>query len=140
MRGVYFNISRIVLTRQPLQNISMIMEITPDKAVDALAALAQEHRLAIFRLLVQAGEAGLPAGAIADRLGIPNSSLSFHLAHLNRAGLVTQERRGRSLIYSADYAAMNGLVGFLLENCCGGSACLPDVRCEEPTKPAEEAV
>lgn len=93
------------------------------RIVDALGALAQEHRLALFRLLVQAGEDGLPAGAIADSLGIPNSSLSFHLAHLNRAGLIRQERRSRSLIYSADYAAMNALVGYLMENCCGGAEC-----------------
>ncbi|MCT2558434.1 metalloregulator ArsR/SmtB family transcription factor [Tsuneonella sp. YG55] len=94
-------------------------------AVDALASLAHENRLAIFRLLVQAGKAGLPAGAIAERLGIPNSSLSFHLAHLNRAGLVGQKRQGRSLIYTADYARMDALVGFLMENCCEAAACAP---------------
>ena len=93
------------------------------EAIAALGSLAQEHRLAIFRLLVQAGEAGLPAGAIAEALGVPNSSLSFHLAHLNRAGLIKQERQSRSLVYSADYAAMNRLVGFLMENCCSGAAC-----------------
>ena len=93
------------------------------EAIAALGSLAQEHRLSIFRLLVQAGEAGLPAGAIAEALGVPNSSLSFHLAHLNRAGLIRQERQSRSLIYSADYAAMNALVGFLMENCCSGAAC-----------------
>jgi ArsR family transcriptional regulator, arsenate/arsenite/antimonite-responsive transcriptional repressor len=93
------------------------------EAVTALGSLAQEHRLAIFRLLVQAGEAGMPAGAIAEALGIPNSSLSFHLAHLTRAGLIVQQRRSRSLIYSADYSAMNNLVGFLMENCCAGASC-----------------
>lgn len=98
------------------------METT--SAVAALSALAQEHRLAIFRLLVQAGEDGLPAGAIAERLGLPNSSLSFHLAQLSRAGLIGQERRSRSLIYRADFAAMNGLIAYLLENCCAG-ACAP---------------
>jgi DNA-binding transcriptional ArsR family regulator len=92
-------------------------------AVEALGALAQESRLAVFRLLVQAGREGMPAGAVAETLGIPNSSLSFHLAQLHRAGLVKQERRHRSLIYSADYAAMNELVAFLMENCCGGSEC-----------------
>lgn len=97
---------------------------TPE-AIAALGSLAQEHRLAIFRLLVRAGAEGMPAGAIAESLGVPNSSLSFHLAHLNRAGLINQQRRSRSLIYSADYAAMNGLVGFLTENCCAGSACAP---------------
>ena len=92
-------------------------------AIAALAALAQEHRLALFRLLVQAGEDGMPAGAIAERLGVPNSSLSFHLAQLRGAGLVTQERRHRSLIYRANYPAMNGLVDYLTENCCGGVDC-----------------
>ena len=100
------------------------MEMKDDiAAVAALAALAQEHRLALFRLLVQAGPDGLPAGAIAEKLGVPASSLSFHLGHLNRAGLVSQTRQGRSLIYAADYAAMNGLLGYLMENCCGGAGC-----------------
>jgi ArsR family transcriptional regulator len=77
----------------------------------------------VFRLLVQAGEEGMPAGGIADKLGVPNSSMSFHLAQLTRAGLITQERRHRSLIYRADYRAMNALVGYLVENCCGGEDC-----------------
>jgi DNA-binding transcriptional ArsR family regulator len=94
-----------------------------EEAVVALGALAQEHRLALFRLLVQAGADGMPAGAVAEALGIPNSSLSFHLAQLRRAGLARQERRGRSLIYSADYDAMNALIAYLMENCCGGAAC-----------------
>ena len=93
------------------------------EAIEALSALAQQHRLALFRLLVQAGTDGMSAGAIADALGIPNSSLSFHLAQLRRAGLVQQERRHRSLIYRADYPAMNALVGFLTDNCCGGADC-----------------
>ncbi len=94
-----------------------------DSIVAALAALAQEHRLAVFRALVQAGPEGLPAGAIAERLGIANSSLSFHLAQLRHAGLIGQRREGRSLIYSADFGAMNALVGYLMENCCGGAEC-----------------
>lgn len=94
-------------------------------AVDALGALAQEHRLTLFRLLVQAGNEGMAAGAIAERLGLPNSSLSFHLAQLRNAGLVTQERQHRSLIYRANYDAMNGLVDYLTENCCGGATCAP---------------
>ena len=98
-------------------------------AINALGALAQEHRLALFRLLVQAGEDGMPAGAIAEALGVPNSSLSFHLAHLTRAGLIRQERQSRSLIYRADYGAMNALVGYLMENCCGGAACAPASSC-----------
>ena len=104
-------------------------------AVEALGALAQEHRLAVFRLLVQAGADGLPAGQIAERMAIPNSSLSFHLAQLHRAGLVSQERRHRSLIYRADYSAMNALVAYLLENCCGGDAsCAPAAECPISTE------
>ena len=95
------------------------------QAIAALSALAQEHRLALFRLLVQAGEDGMAAGAIAERLGIPNSSLSFHLAGLNRAGLIRQERHSRSLIYRADYGRMNELISYLLENCCAGADCAP---------------
>ena len=94
-------------------------------AIAALSALANEHRLEVFRLLVQAGPDGRSAGAIAAALGLPASSLSFHLAHLTRAGLIEQQRESRSLIYSADFAAMNGLVGFLTENCCGGASCAP---------------
>jgi ArsR family transcriptional regulator, arsenate/arsenite/antimonite-responsive transcriptional repressor len=101
-------------------------------AIEALGALAQEHRLALFRLLVQAGERGMAAGAIADALGVPNSSLSFHLAQLNRAGLIRQERQHRSLIYRANYAAMNALVGYLMENCCAGAECGTDAACEPP--------
>jgi len=108
------------------------------QAVSALGALAQEHRLALFRLLVQAGGEGMAAGAIADTLGLPNSSLSFHLAHLNRAGLIRQERRSRSLIYSADYDAMNLLLSYLMENCCGGGAsCAPGAARVSPD-PIEE--
>lgn len=99
-------------------------------AIDALSALAHDHRLAVFRLLVRAGGNGVPAGAIAEALDIPNSSLSFHLSQLSRAGLVTQERQHRSIIYRADYAAMNALVGFLMENCCEGSGtCEPAPVC-----------
>jgi ArsR family transcriptional regulator len=101
------------------------MEMKQDVALEALSALAHEHRLAVFRLLVQAGPEGRAAGDIAEKLAMPASSLSFHLAHLNRAGLIAQRRDGRSLIYSADFGAMNGLVGFLTENCCGGASCAP---------------
>lgn len=96
------------------------------QAVSALSALAQEHRLALFRLLVRAGDKGMSAGAIADALGIAPSSLSFHLAQLSRAGLVEQERQHRSIIYRADYPAMNDLVGYLMENCCEGAGCGTD--------------
>jgi DNA-binding transcriptional ArsR family regulator len=98
--------------------------------VEALGALAQEHRLAVFRQLVQAGDDGMPAGAIAAALGIPNSSLSFHLAQLRNAGLIEQERQHRSLIYRANYPAMNALLGYLTENCCSGVGCQADVTCE----------
>jgi ArsR family transcriptional regulator len=87
--------------------------------IEALGALAHEHRLAIYRLLVQRGPEGLPAGAIGQRVGILPSSLTFHLQNLQRARLITQRRESRQLIYSADFAAMNGLVGYLTENCCG---------------------
>jgi DNA-binding transcriptional ArsR family regulator len=97
-------------------------------ALEALGALAHEHRLAVFRLLVQAGPEGRAAGEIAEALAMPASSLSFHLAHLARAGLIAPRRAGRSLIYSADFDAMNGLVGFLTENCCGGASCAPEAR------------
>ena len=107
------------------------------QAVAALGSLAQDHRLSVFRLLVQAGEAGMPAGAIAEALDVPNSSLSFHLAHLHRAGLVNQERRSRSLIYSADYASMNALVGFLMENCCSGAACGSEASCAPADAPTQ---
>jgi ArsR family transcriptional regulator, arsenate/arsenite/antimonite-responsive transcriptional repressor len=93
--------------------------------IAALSALANEHRLAVFRLLVQAGPEGRAAGVIAEELDLPASSLSFHLAHLTRAGLIVQRRESRSLIYSADFSAMNALVGFLTENCCGGASCAP---------------
>ena len=91
-------------------------------AVKALGALAQEHRLAAFRLLVQSGCEGIPAGILSERLGLPASSMSFHLSHLANSGLVTQRREGRSIIYAADYQAMNGLIGYLTEHCCQGSA------------------
>ena len=103
-----------------------------DAAVAALGALAQEHRLALFRLLVQAGEDGMAAGAIADKLGVPNSSLSFHLAQLRNTGLITQERQHRSLIYRANYPAMNGLVDYLTENCCAGADCSAAAPSSQP--------
>ena len=108
-------------------------------AIAALGALAQEHRLDLFRLLVRAGDEGLAAGAIADRLGIPNSSLSFHLAQLRNAGLIEQERKHRSLIYRANYPAMNSLVAYLMENCCAGADCAPAAACEPPPSEKESA-
>jgi ArsR family transcriptional regulator, arsenate/arsenite/antimonite-responsive transcriptional repressor len=91
--------------------------------IRALGALAQEHRLAAFRLLVQAGPEGLAAGALAETLGIPASSLSFHLAQLSHAGLVSQRRVSRSIIYSAEFAAMNAVLSYLTANCCAGANC-----------------
>ena len=109
-------------------------------AISALSALAQEHRLGLFRLLVQAGEDGMAAGALAAALGVPNSSLSFHLAQLSRAGLVTQERRHRSILYRADYAAMNALIGYLMENCCAGAGCgSAAARAEAPAEERKSA-
>ncbi len=108
----------------------MTVKINAEQVIEALGALAHEHRLSLFRLLVQAGAEGMPAGAIAEALALANSSLSFHLAHLTRAGLIQQTRKSRSLIYTADYAAMNRLVGYLMENCCGGATCTPNAACE----------
>lgn len=94
-------------------------------AIVALGALAQESRLAAFRLLVQAGPAGMAASRIAESLGMPASSLSFHLKELTHAGLVAPRQEGRFLIYAAQFGTMNGLVAFLTENCCGGNPCTP---------------
>jgi DNA-binding transcriptional ArsR family regulator len=93
--------------------------------IGALAALAQESRLAVFRLLVQAGPEGMAATRIAEQVGIPASSLSFHLKELTNSRLVTQTKAGRSMIYSADFSTMNELIAYLTENCCGGKACPP---------------
>jgi ArsR family transcriptional regulator, arsenate/arsenite/antimonite-responsive transcriptional repressor len=107
--------------------------MNPDLVIRALGALAQEHRLAAFRLLVQAGTEGMAAGAIVERLGVPASSMSFHLAQLGHAGLVTQRRESRSIIYAADYAAMTRLMGYLTENCCAGVPCTEDAGCRPST-------
>ncbi len=94
-------------------------------AVTSLAALAQASRLAVFRLLVQAGPEGLPATKIAEALDIPPSSLSFHLKELAHAALLSQTRAGRSVIYAANFGTMHALVAFLTENCCNGNPCSP---------------
>jgi len=101
------------------------------QALQALSALAQESRLAIFRLLVQAGPAGLAAGAIGEKLDVPPATLSFHLAGLTRAGLAQSRQDGRFVIYSASFRNMNDLVAFLTANCCQGSACAPEVSRSE---------
>jgi len=97
--------------------------MTTSQALAALGSLSQGTRLEVFRLLVQRGPGGLSAGAIAGELEVPASSLSFHLHQLMHAGLVTQERRSRQLIYAASYERMNALVGYLTENCCAGTGC-----------------
>src|ERR1700730_7086112 len=108
-------------------------------AVAALAALAQDNRLEIFRLLVQAGPEGMPAGAVAEALDLAPNTLTFHFDRLRMAGLVTVEREGRSMIYAARFEVMNALVAFLTDNCCRGAVCKPAkrrarraVRQEEP--------
>jgi ArsR family transcriptional regulator len=110
-------------------------ELEPNEAVMALGALAHEHRLAAYRLLVEAGPDGLPAGSIAERLGTPSSTLTFHLQQLLHAGLVTQRRVSRQIIYAMVPEAMNGLVGYLTENCCGGHA-----SCGPACEPTASAV
>ena len=103
------------------------------EVVDALAALAQESRLSVFRLLVMQGPGGMAAGRISERLGIPPATLSFHLAQLSQAGLVRSARQGRSIIYAADYAGMQELMAFLTEKCCAaaGSSCAPRSKKEK---------
>jgi DNA-binding transcriptional ArsR family regulator len=105
-------------------------------AVTVLAALAQESRLAIFRTLVQAGEEGLSAGEISEAIGVPPSSLSFHLKELAHAGMVTSQQNGRFVIYTASYATMNALLTFLTDNCCGGTPCTSNVSCAPATSSA----
>jgi ArsR family transcriptional regulator, arsenate/arsenite/antimonite-responsive transcriptional repressor len=104
-------------------------------AVAALAALAQDNRLDIFRLLVQAGPEGMPAGRVADALDLAPNTLTFHFDRLRQAGLVSVRREGRSMIYAARFEAMNALLGFLTENCCGGAPekCAPAAACK-PTR------
>jgi ArsR family transcriptional regulator, arsenate/arsenite/antimonite-responsive transcriptional repressor len=99
-------------------------------AVAALAALAQDNRLDVFRLLVQAGPEGMPAGAVAEAVDLAPNTLTFHFDRLRMAGLVTVRREGRSMIYAAQYETMNALLGFLTENCCAGTPCTPDVQCK----------
>ena len=97
-----------------------------NQVIAALGALAHEHRLAVYRLLVARGPEGLPAGSIADRVGVVPSSLTFHLQNLQRAGLIAQRREVRQLVYSTDFGVMNSVVTYLTENCCGNSAaCIP---------------
>ena len=105
----------------------------PD-AVAALAALAQDNRLDVFRLLVQAGPEGMPAGAVAEALDLAPNTLTFHFDRLRTAGLVTVRREGRSMIYAAQFEQMNALLAFLTENCCGGAPCTPAAQCKTARK------
>ena len=104
---------------------SDLIDITLDEtsAVKALAALAQAQRLRAFRALVVAGPDGLTPGVMAEQLGVAPSALSFHLKELTHSGLVSSQARGRNLIYRADFAQMNALLGYLTEHCCEGGAC-----------------
>ena len=112
-------------------------------AIAALGAMAQETRLDIFRLLVQKGPEGLPAGEIGERLGLPSPTLSFHLNQLRFAGLVTSRRASRSIIYSANFKAMSDLLAYLTENCCGGKPelCVPAATsgCVSDCAPAQNS-
>jgi len=94
-------------------------------AADCLAALGHDTRLAIYRMLVQAGKDGMNAGVISARLALAPATLSFHLSHLSRVGLIANRPEGRFIYYSADYTAMNTLLGFLTDNCCQGQSCAP---------------
>ena len=107
-------------------------------AVAALGALAQDTRLDIFRLLVQEGAAGMPAGKIAEELGLPSATLSFHLAQLKHAHLVKFRRESRSLIYTAEYSVMTGLLAYLTENCCQGDADACGIAMREPSIESKE--
>ena len=105
--------------------------------VAALAALAQDNRLDVFRLLVEAGPEGMPAGAIATALDLAPNTLTFHFDRLRAAGLVTVRRDGRSMIYAAQFETMNSLLGYLTDNCCGGVKCAPAVECKPARKRAK---
>ena len=111
----------------------------PTNIVAALSALAQETRLEVYRLLVQAGPDGLPAGSIGAKLSLPLPTLSFHLAQLKHAQLVAARREGRSIIYAANYGAMNGLIAYLTDNCCGGAGCPPAAANPTEGVPRHEA-
>jgi ArsR family transcriptional regulator len=120
----------------------MVCTVKTPEVIGALSALAHEHRLKIYRLLVEQGPDGLPAGTIGEKIGLLPSSLTFHLQNLQRAGLILQQRVSRQLIYSADFEVMNGLIGYLTENCCAGSGSSCGEACEpvRPKKGAKRAV
>lgn len=133
LRGL-FDISTIV----ELSKFTKEFQLETKQAISALGALAQESRLEVFRMLVRVGPAGMAASKIAEQLGIPPSSLSFHLKELAYAGLVTSRQEGRFVIYVANFDVMNALIGFLTDSCCGGNPCTPvcktpcDTSAEDP--------
>lgn len=109
------------------------------QVVSALAALAQDSRLTVFRLLVQAGPQGLTPSKISEQIGIPPSSLSFHLKELSYANLVASRQEGRYVIYAANFETMNALMAFLTDNCCGGNPCTPICKTDCATAAKETA-
>jgi DNA-binding transcriptional ArsR family regulator len=127
----------MIIRRGAIRNITLTFRLFSKyrtdmknaEVIDALGALAHEHRLAIYRLLVEQGPEGLPAGVIGERVGLVPSSLTFHLQSLQRAGLITQVRASRQVICSADYAVMNALVGYLTDKCCSASTESCDAAC-----------
>lgn len=128
----------------PKQLFDIFRNVERNEAIVALAALAQDSRLATYRLLVSAGPAGLSAGEVAARLGLPPNTLSFHFDRLRQAGLVTVRREGRSMIYAARFDTMNALIAYLTEHCCGGrrELCAPaasPIRASE-RQPDEQTV
>lgn len=114
------------------------MKLEESQALDAFGALSQETRLRMVRILVQAGPEGLPAGAVGEAVGASSSSASFHLGHLERAGLVQSRRESRSIIYSASFASLAALVEFLMRDCCSGhpEVCVPAAACTPVSKGA----
>ncbi len=127
-----------VLPMVPYFDNLRIMETL--NAAELLAALGHESRLAIFRLLVQAGPAGINASAIGEQLGMVPATLSFHLAHLSRVGLISGERSSRFIHYSANYPVMDDLIAFLTSNCCQGQNCLPQTQCCDTTEKRRAAL
>ena len=119
------NIHPVALGLASFQYFNNNSNMETNTALAALASLAQESRLAIYRALVEAGPQGLSAGAVSDVTGIPPSSLSFHFKELAHAGMVSSRQEGRFVIYTASFSTMNALIAFLTENCCGGTPCTP---------------
>lgn len=125
-------------------DISIFLVITyfpmnPSTVISALRALAHEHRLAVYRLLIEQGSKGLPAGVIAERIGLAPSTLTFHLQQLTHAGLLEQTRASRQIIYAADFGTMSSLVGYLTENCCAGSGESCSAVADRPAAPSPRA-